>query len=107
MQTLYAIATSIVAFAVAHPIITSVIVWPLVTGVLNWVLWEDTPARWDALKLRYPKRAKWIRTLRTIGPHLRKVVVVWRDAAARASLYQLPPEPKPPALPADDPKEPR
>jgi hypothetical protein len=63
------------------------VVFPLATAALNWALWWDTPAAWDAYAAKHPERALWIRRLRAVSPHLRKLVVLSRDAAAaRTSL---------------------
>jgi hypothetical protein len=63
------------------------VIFPLATAALNWLLWWDTPAAWEAFALAHPSRALWIRRLRAVSPHLRKLVVLSRDAAAaRTSL---------------------
>lgn len=72
------------------PLIASLILYPLLTAALNWALWWDTPAHWDAFAAAHPGLAFLIRILRAAGPHLRKLVVAWRDyAAARSSLPPL------------------
>ena len=69
------------------PVIAALVVWPVVTGVLNWYLWWDTPANWQEFARRAPRLAFLVRLNRAWGPHLRKLVVAWRDlAAARSSL---------------------
>ena len=72
------------------PLILAVVVWPIVGAALSWWLWWDTPAHWDAYAKAHPGRALAIRALRTVSPHLRKLVVAWRDyASARSSLPPL------------------
>ena len=72
------------------PLILALIVWPLVGAALSWWLWWDTPEHWEAYAKAHPGRALAIRALRTVSPHLRKLVVAWRDyAAARSSLPPL------------------
>ena len=72
------------------PLILALVVWPIVGAALSWWLWWDTPAHWDAYAKAHPGRALAIRALRTVSPHLRKLVVAWRDyAAARSSLPPL------------------
>jgi len=74
------------ALDVIVPILLALVVYPAATGALNWYLWWDTPEAWDAFAAAYPKRAKWIRALRAVNPHFRKLAEVWRDEAARRSL---------------------
>lgn len=72
------------------PLILALVVWPLVGAALSWWLWWDTPEHWEAYAKAHPGRALAIRALRTVSPHLRKLVVAWRDyAAARSSLPPL------------------
>jgi len=72
------------------PLILALVVWPIVGAALSWWLWWDTPAHWDAYAAAHPGRALAIRALRTVSPHLRKLVVAWRDyAAVRSSLPPL------------------
>ena len=71
------------------PLIAAVILWPIVTGALNWWLWWDTAEHWDAFVARQPRAAFAVRFLRAAGPHLRKLVVVWRDYAASRSALPL------------------
>ena len=72
------------------PLILALIVWPIVGAALSWWLWWDTPEHWEAYAKAHPGRALAIRALRTVSPHLRKLVVAWRDyAAARSSLPPL------------------
>ena len=72
------------------PLILAVVIWPLVGAALSWWLWWDTPEHWEAYAKAHPGRALAIRALRTVSPHLRKLVVAWRDyAAARSSLPPL------------------
>ena len=69
------------------PLILALVVWPIVGAALSWWLWWDTPAHWDTYAAAHPGRALAIRALRTVSPHLRKLVVAWREyAAARSSL---------------------
>lgn len=76
------------------PLIAAVILWPIVTGALNWWLWWDTAEHWDAFVARQPRAAFAVRFLRAAGPHLRKLVVAWRDyAASRSALPLAPPAP--------------
>lgn len=62
------------------PALISLVVLPLVGALLNWALWWDTPAHWDAFAAKYPGRARVIRVLRAVFPHLRKALAAWRDA---------------------------
>ena len=72
------------------PLILALVVWPIVGAALSWWLWWDTPEHWEAYAKAHPGRALAIRALRTVSPHLRKLVVAWRDyAAARSSLPPL------------------
>ena len=72
------------------PLILALIVWPIVGAALSWWLWWDTPEHWEAYAKAHPGRALAIRALRTVSPHLRKLVVAWRDyASARSSLPPL------------------
>lgn len=93
------------------PLIAAVILWPIVTGALNWWLWWDTAEHWDAFVARQPRAAFAVRFLRAAGPHLRKLVVAWRDyAASRSALPLATPEapaagPRPMVVPAAAPRE--
>lgn len=72
------------------PLILALVVWPIVGAALSWWLWWDTPEHWEAYAKAHPGRALAIRALRTVSPHLRKLVVAWRDyATARSSLPPL------------------
>ncbi len=72
------------------PLILALVVWPIVGAALSWWLWWDTPEHWEAYARAHPGRALAIRALRTVSPHLRKLVVAWREyAAARSSLPPL------------------
>lgn len=72
------------------PLILALIVWPIVGAALSWWLWWDTPEHWDAYAKAHPGRAFIVRAIRTVSPHLRKLVVAWREyAAARSSLPPL------------------
>ena len=72
------------------PLILALVVWPIVGAALSWWLWWDTPEHWEAYAKAHPGRALAIRALRTVSPHLRKLVVAWRDyASARSSLPPL------------------
>lgn len=82
------------ALDIIVPILLALVVYPAATGALNWYLWWDTPEAWDAFAAAYPKRAKWIRALRAVNPHFRKLAEVWRDEAARRSLSS----PVPPSM---------
>lgn len=77
------------------PVFMLLVGWPVITGVLNWYLWWDTPAHWDEFQAAHPKLAFLVRLNRAWGPHLRKVVVAWRDYAASKSGGP----PSPPAAP--------
>lgn len=69
------------------PMLMALVGYPLITAALNWWLWWDTPEHWDAFVARQPRAAVAVRILRAVGPHLRKVVVAYRDwAAARGVL---------------------
>lgn len=69
------------------PLLMALVGYPLITAALNWWLWWDSPANWDAFVARQPRAAFAVRILRAVGPHLRKVVVAYRDwAAARGAL---------------------
>lgn len=84
------------------PLIAAVILWPIITGVLNWWLWWDTAEHWDSFVARQPRAAFAVRLLRAAGPHLRKLVVAWRDYAASRSALPLAREPAPLATLAED-----
>ena len=71
------------------PLIAAVILWPIVTGALTWYLWWDTAEHWDAFVAKQPRAAFAVRFLRAAGPHLRKLVVAWRDYAASRSALPL------------------
>ena len=72
------------------PLILALVVWPIGGAALSWWRWWDTPEHWEAYAKAHPGRALAIRALRTVSPHLRKLVVAWRDyAAARSSLPPL------------------
>ena len=72
------------------PLILAVVIWPLVSAALTYALWWDTPARWDAFVAAHPRAAFAVRILRALSPHLRKLVIAWRDyASARSSLPPL------------------
>lgn len=71
------------------PLILALIVWPLVSAALTYALWWDTPARWDAFVAAHPRAAFAVRILRALSPHLRKLVIAWRDLAASRSALPL------------------
>lgn len=72
------------------PLILALVVWPIVGAALSWWLWWDTPEHWEAYAKAHPGRAFIVRAIRTVSPHLRKLVVAWREyAAARSSLPPL------------------
>ena len=73
------------AATILLPLFLAAVIYPVITGALNWYLWWDTPASWDAFVAAYPKQARVIRILRAVSPHLRKLVEVARDDAARRS----------------------
>ena len=69
------------------PMLMALVGYPLLTAALNWALWWDTPEHWDAFVASHPRAALAVRILRACSPHLRKVVVAYRDwAAARGAL---------------------
>lgn len=70
------------------PTLLFFVVFPVLAAIANWLLWWDTPERWDAFAAKHPERARAIRILRTIAPHLRKLVVLWRDGAASKGAPQ-------------------
>ena len=70
------------------PTLLFFVVFPVLAAALNWALWWDTPERWDAFVAQHPKRAQWIRILRAIAPHLRKLLTVARDGAASKGAPQ-------------------
>ena len=76
---LTSLASAVAPYA---PALISLVVLPLVGALLNWGLWWDTPAHWDAFAAKYPGRARAIRVLRAVFPHLRKALAAWRDAQA-------------------------
>jgi hypothetical protein len=45
----------------------------LVGALFNWVFWYRTPEEWEHLKATKPRLAWFIRTMRAIAPHLRKI----------------------------------
>ena len=56
------------------------------------------PARWDAFVAARPRAAFAVRILRAMSPHLRKLVIAWRDlAASRSALSRCPRSPRRPA----------
>ena len=71
------------------PLILALVVWPLVSAALTYALWWDTPARWDAFVAAHPRAAFAVRILRALSPHLRKLVIAWRDLAASRSALPL------------------
>lgn len=71
------------------PLILALVVWPLVSAALTYALWWDTPARWDAFVAAHPRAAFAVRILRAMSPHLRKLVIAWRDLAASRSALPL------------------
>lgn len=82
-------------FVIAHwPWFMLFVGYPMITSVLNWYLWWDTEEHWEAFKKAHPKWAFFVKVMRAVGPHFRKVVVAWRDYTARRSF-------NPPAPPAD------
>ena len=73
------------------PLLVAFVAYPLLATILNWWLWWDTPANWDAFADAHPKRASIVRFLRIVHPHLRKLVVLWRDAATARSAVPVKP----------------
>ena len=89
------------------PLILAAVVWPIIGAALSWWLWWDTPAHWNAYAAAHPGRALAIRALRTVSPHLRKLVVAWRDyAAARSLALPVVPPSVGPLAPSVDPVAP-
>lgn len=81
-------------FIIAHwPWFMLFIGYPLITGVLNWWLWWDTPEHWEDFKKRRPKLAFAVKVFRALSPVVRKVVIAWRDYAARNSFNPPPQSP--------------
>jgi hypothetical protein len=70
------------------PTLLFFVVFPVLAAALNWALWWDTPERWDAFVAAHPKRAQWVRVLRAVAPHLRKLLTVARDGAASKGAPQ-------------------
>lgn len=70
------------------PTLLFFVVFPVLAAAANWLLWWDTPERWDAFVAKHPERARWIRILRAIAPHLRKLLTVARDGAASKGAPQ-------------------
>ena len=82
------------------PFFASFFLYPLLAAFLNWVLWWDSPANWDAFVEAHPGRARLVRFLRSLNPHFRKVVELWRDYAASRSV--VPVKPLQPVQPEPD-----
>lgn len=70
------------------PTLLFFVVFPVLAAVLNWVLWWDTPERWEAFAAKHPEKARYIRILRAVAPHLRKLLTVARDGAAAKGAPQ-------------------
>jgi hypothetical protein len=67
---------SIDAFLIAHPVWRGAlyVVTLIAIGTLyNWVTFKRTTEEWDAYAATYPKRAAFIRFMRAVFPHLRKI----------------------------------
>lgn len=79
------------------PVLLGLFGYPLAAALLNWVLWFDTAEKWDAFSAKHPKWAFAIKVFRLANPHLRPVLVAWRNMAqARSTLPAAPAEPVPP-----------
>ena len=64
------------AFLLAHPAVRGVfyVLGFIAMGALyNWVTFKRTAAEWDAYAAAHPKRAAFIRFMRAVFPHLRKI----------------------------------
>lgn len=87
------------SFLMPHvPFFAALFMYPLLAAALNWLLWWDSPAHWDAFATAHPNRARLVRVLRSLNPHIRKVVELWRDYAASRSVVPVKPvqpEPEP------------
>ena len=73
------------------PVLVAFVVYPILATLLNWILWWDTPAHWDVFSDAHPRLSSIVRLLRIVHPHLRKLVVLWRDAAAARSAVPVKP----------------
>lgn len=64
------------AWLAAHPVIQGVL-WSLVVvlvgALFNWVSYKRTPEEWAAFDKASPRLAKFVRVMRILFPHLRKI----------------------------------
>lgn len=60
-------------WAANNPLTVIFIVIPLVGALFNWVMWQRTPAEWSKLQKEKPRLALFIRLMRAVFIHLRKV----------------------------------
>lgn len=72
------------AWLAAHPILTMIIV-VAVGAFVNWVTYKRTPAAWKAYEAAHPRRAAFIRIMRVVFPHLRKIPAI--------AVFLPPPDP--------------
>lgn len=70
------------------PTLLFFVVFPVLAAIANWLLWWDTPERWEAFAAKHPEKARYIRILRAVAPHLRKLLTVARDGAAAKGAPQ-------------------
>jgi hypothetical protein len=76
------------------PVLAGLFGYPLAAALLNWVLWFDSAEKWDTFSKAHPRWAFAIKVFRLLNPHLRPVLVAWRNlAAARSTLPPAPPDP--------------
>lgn len=79
------------------PVLLGLFGYPLAAALLNWVLWFDTAEKWDTFAKTHPRWAFAIKVFRLANPHLRPVLMAWRNmAAARSTLPPTATEPVPP-----------
>lgn len=71
-------------WVVANPLMITFVVIPIVGAIFNWVSWQSDEAAWLDLQRRRPAFATFIRLMRALFVHLRKVPTL---------APYLPPEP--------------
>jgi hypothetical protein len=81
--------TAIETWLAAHPILTMLIVGA-VGALVNWITYKRTPEEWKAYELAHPKRAAFVRIMRVVFPHLRKIPAI--------AVFLPPPDPPTTAL---------
>jgi hypothetical protein len=64
--------TAIETWIATHPVLATFVILPLVGAVMNWLTWFESEAAWKAYEVRHPQRARAVRILRALFPHLRK-----------------------------------